>query len=287
MTAAMCERQLDIFPEIDRIKKLHGNMAILARLNAILNDPNAALSDAERLINTDAALGATIIRLSNSVLYAVGERRVDVYSALQKVGFNEALRLVGIALSREVFMRDLHAYGITAWEFWRESFFTASLMEVAARQAVGLNRDRAYLIGLLHGIGKVVINEVLLSLDIEILWDNEIPAHDWEDVMIGSNQAEVGALLLEKWAFPSEVFKVVGSQLDANAAKLNPMVALLQCAIEMRGMMDSDLLLSRDHEIRVPDLLKEKWITEESLRAAAGLAREQVMHVARTLRRTA
>lgn len=99
----MCERQLDIFPEIDRIKKLHGNMAILARLNAILNDPNAALSDAERLINTDAALGATIIRLSNSVLYAVGERRVDVYSALQKVGFNEALRLVGIALSREVF----------------------------------------------------------------------------------------------------------------------------------------------------------------------------------------
>lgn len=278
-------RGIDISKEVATLEKLHGNLAILARLDAILNDPNSALSDAERLINTDGALSATIIRLANSVVYSVGDRRTDVYSALQKVGFNEALRLVGMALSRQVFMRDLVSYGMTAHDYWRDSFYAATLMETIARHAVGINRDRAYLVGLLHGIGKVVINEILLSKEVEILWDRNIDPHDWEEIMVGCTYPEVGEQLLQRWGFPGDIYTAVGRQLDPQAHENEPLVALLHFSRRVISHLDKQLNLPDQFTFQIPQILAADGVDDERMWKNIEQTGQKVSQVSRTLRR--
>ena len=145
---------------IEEVRDLHGNMSVLSRLYAILSDPNSRISEAVELLQSDGALSAIILRFSNGALFSPNERSDSIEMALQQVGFQKTLKLVGAALSNQVFMRNLNAYGITADSYWRYSYFTAIFMGKQA-PICGINANTAYLMGLLHSIGRVIINELL------------------------------------------------------------------------------------------------------------------------------
>lgn len=223
----MVEGKADFIEAIREIEELHGNMALLSRLGPMLRDPNSDIADASRLIQSDGPLSATIIRISNSAYYRSGEKNKDVLSALRKVGFNQALRLVGIALSKEVFMRDLESYGISADAYWNYSYFSGIFMEVFGRR-FGFDSDVAYLLGLLHGIGKVVINQLISEKKVEVYWDPSIPSEQWELAMIGFRYDRAGALLLKSWEFEEAISRRVDQQLEKSAIREDPMLQLLQ-----------------------------------------------------------
>lgn len=201
-------------------------MGVLARLNTLLRDTNANLEDASLLIKSDGSLAATIIKISNSAYYGSQDKSKDVLSALRKVGLNEALRLVGIAISKQVFMRDLNAYGISADDFWSYSYFSAVHMETAARR-LGLDADDAYLLGLLHAVGRVVINELLRETQVEVFWDMTLPSEMWEDVMVGFRHHVAGAELLKRWAFADSITQSIENQFEESYLRNDMMVSLL------------------------------------------------------------
>ncbi|MDQ8200942.1 HDOD domain-containing protein [Pelagicoccus enzymogenes] len=214
---------------VKSIGELHGNMAVLSKLDAVLKDLNTDISEPERLIQSDGAISGTIVQISNSPLYGFSEKSDSIATALQKVGYNQALKLVGMALSKQVFMRDLESYGITADSYWRYSYFTAVFLERQAK-TLGLDSDEAYLYGLLHSIGRVVINEILHARQIEVFWDRFIPEKEWELMTIGFNNHKAGALLLQIWDFPPELCKRVETQNNAPAQSKDPLVCLLDYA---------------------------------------------------------
>lgn len=83
---------------MEKIEILHGNMAVLSRLGRQLRDPNTDIAGITRLLQTDGALCANVIRVSNSFQYGTGQRTTHVHDALVKVGFNRILSLIGVAL---------------------------------------------------------------------------------------------------------------------------------------------------------------------------------------------
>ncbi|MDQ8182755.1 HDOD domain-containing protein [Pelagicoccus sp. SDUM812005] len=219
----------DFEETVKSIGDLHGNMAVLSKLDAVLKDLNTDISEPERLIQSDGAISGTIVQISNSPLYGFTEKSDSIATALQKVGYNQALKLVGMALSKQVFMRDLESYGITADSYWRYSYFTAVFLERQAK-ALGLNSDEAYLFGLLHSIGRVVINEILYTRQVEVFWDRFIPEKEWEMMMIGFTNQKAGALLLRLWEFPPELCKRVENQNASASANSDLLVSLLDYA---------------------------------------------------------
>lgn len=211
---------------IKKIEKLHGSMAVLSRLNSLLRDINSDMSKTERLLASDGAIAALVIKLSNSPIYRRGAASTSLPMAMQKVGFNQILKMVGLALSKGVFMKDLEAYGITADQYWFTNYFTALFMEGEA-QRLGMNTDDAYLIGLLHSIGKAVINELLSKEKIEIYWDPSIPSEVWEETMIGFRYDQAGAILLEKWGFAHSIYDKIEKQNSEHAKAEDPLLCML------------------------------------------------------------
>lgn len=88
----------------------------------------------------------------------------------------------------------------------------------ALAKELGLNPEDAYTIGILHAVGRVLINRVIEELGFAIYWDGLEPIQDWERSSVGFDYAESGAILLEHWLFPASTCDVIRWQLNREKA---------------------------------------------------------------------
>ena len=283
MGARELER-LEYAAVFERIRDLFPNVHVISQLYNLLRDPESSLDDAIELIRSDGVLAAGVVRLSNSAYYSTGGQQLDLSSAVQQVGFQATLRLVGDLLSRQLFMRDLQGYGMTADEYWTYSYYCAALMESASR-SLRLNADVAYLAGLLHGIGRVVNNEILLEQKVEILWDPTLPAEEWEAIMNLASYPEAGASLLRTWGFPDSICELVQKQRDPDFLARSAPGTFLDYArtvIESNraaiGRARKPWHLIEDHPVFSID-----GLDRDHLQELHGQALERVMHLQRAL----
>ena len=184
---------------------------VLARLQHLLTDPNSGLNDIADLIRLDAALMTRVIQISNSVWFRRGLPCNTIAEAVNRVGFREVYRMVGVVATGSLSSQPLVVYGRNAVAIWRESVACAFAAEIIAER-LGEDMPAAYMCGLLHGIGRLPIDQYLRKAeDPKVLTDEGFP-HDHsgaEYALLGFNQADVGALMLSKWDFPASVIQPI------------------------------------------------------------------------------
>jgi HD-like signal output (HDOD) protein len=109
---------------------------VLAGLGELLQDLNVGLDQVANMIKRDAALAARIIRISNSVVYGGGGVRIGaIEEAVNRVGFSEVYRLVGLVTSDRLAERPLIFYGVEADPLREHMLFTALACESLAERA--------------------------------------------------------------------------------------------------------------------------------------------------------
>jgi HD-like signal output (HDOD) protein len=197
---------------------------MLVKLAALVKDPNTELATICALVRNDGPLVADIIRISNSPYYAPATFHSNLISAVTQIGLQEVVRVVNLSLSRQLFARDLTSYGITASDYWSAAAAAALMMEGLAKHC-GLDPDDAYTVGLLHALGRVLINRVIEQMGYTIFWDGHQPIEAWERDSMGFDFAETGAMLLEHWRFPTATCEVIRWQLIPE--KVTEQVSLL------------------------------------------------------------
>ncbi len=184
---------------------------VLARLQHLLTDPNSGLNDIAELIRLDPALMTRVIQISNSVWFRRGLPCNTIAEAVNRVGFREVYRMVGVVATGSLVSQPLVAYARTAMEIWRESVTCAFAAEIIAER-LGEDMPAAYMCGLLHGIGRLPIDQFLRKAENPKLLTDESFPHDHsgaEYALFGFNQADVGGLMLTKWDFPASVIQPV------------------------------------------------------------------------------
>jgi HD-like signal output (HDOD) protein len=198
---------------IQTIDALGATPAVLVKVAKLAKDPNTDLSTICGLLRNDGPLAADIIRISNSPYYAPATPHSNLTSAIAQIGLREVIRVVNLSLARQLFARDLPSYGVTAYDYWSTAVAAALIMEGLAKHS-GLNPDDAYTLGILHAIGRVLINRVIEEQGFTLYWDGHQPIENWERGSVGFDYAEAGAMLLEHWIFPIPTCDVIRWQLD-------------------------------------------------------------------------
>lgn len=202
----------DFKQAIQAIDALGATPAVLVKVVELASDPNTDIDTIGAVLRRDGPLAADIIRISNSPYYAPPTLHSNLNAAINYIGLREVSRVVNLSLARQIFARDLNSYGVLASDYWSDSVATAMLMEALAKPA-GLNPEDAYTLGILHAIGRVLINRVIEDTGFTIYWDGREPIEEWERKAVGFNFAEAGALLLEHWQFPAATCSVIRGQL--------------------------------------------------------------------------
>jgi HD-like signal output (HDOD) protein len=191
--------------------------AVLVKVWELAKDPTTDLDTLAGLLKNDGPLAAGIIRISNSPYYAPVTFHSNLNSAINHIGMSELVRVVNLSFAQQMFARDLPSYGISAADYWSDSVASALVMEALAEHT-GLNKEDAYTVGILHAIGRVLINRVIEEKGYSIYWDGQQPIQDWERSSVGFDFAEAGAMLLEHWRFPRTTCNPIRWQIGPGGA---------------------------------------------------------------------
>ena len=219
---------MDIKAVIEGVRKLPLTPQILPKLQNLIRDPGAEIEDIVTLIKMDAPLVAQVVRLSNSVFFGSALPSQSVEDAVKRLGFNEVFRVVNLIVSQQVLGQEMTCYGKGQGELFQESLYCGVIMEKLAIRAK-LDPSNAYTIGLLHPIGKVVINQYLLTRSM-ILYDGssgQSLTQEDEKALLGFNNAEVAGALLRGWNFPEELTMPIEHQYNPETAAPHDKLAQL------------------------------------------------------------
>ncbi len=138
---------------------LPGVPQIVTRLQQMLSDPNVGIPQLVPVINYEPVLVGRVLQMANSAALNPTRRKVtDIRNAVTRVGF-DLLRSAALAyamrqLSQAHQVKDIRPHMEALWE---RSAWTAAVSFVIARKFTRVNRDLAFLGGLMHGVGKLFI----------------------------------------------------------------------------------------------------------------------------------
>ena len=197
---------------LQSIDTLGSTPAVLVKVIKLANDPNSDLTSISALLRNDGPLVADIIRISNSPYYSPATPHTNLNSALNQLGLREVIRMVNLSLGRQLFARNLSSYGATAFDYWSSSVATALVMEAVAKKT-RQNLEDAYTLGILHALGRVLIDRVIEDKGLSVQWDTQKPVEDWEREIVGFDFAEAGSMLMDRWHFPESMTEVIRKQL--------------------------------------------------------------------------
>lgn len=214
---------------VRRLTHLPSAPRVLPKLKRLLSDTNSSLHEIVALIRLDPGIAARVLQIGNSAYFSHGLRCYTVDEAVNRVGYEQIYELVANAVASEVLVRPLASYAIAADELWQTSVACAIAAESLA-DALGIERDIAYTIGLLHRVGLVAIDDWLQRAAPAFCFekqDQPAETSSQERQFLGFNNAEVAAALLRLWDFPAVMSEPVRWQYLPNASAAHGQLASL------------------------------------------------------------
>jgi putative nucleotidyltransferase with HDIG domain len=174
-----------------------------------IGDDNQELSfkNIEAIISVDPMLTSRVLKVANSALYARQKEITTLQMAIGLLGFKNIKSLV-LLITASQFSKDLKNDDFYI-EFWKHSIVTAFISrEIYTRKKDRANQDTAFVLGLLHDIGRVA----LFNADpkeyrkiLELACTNKVNVISIEREIIKSDHQEIGAAVMQHWNLP-EIF---------------------------------------------------------------------------------
>jgi putative nucleotidyltransferase with HDIG domain len=201
---------------ISKAQHLQPPSSTVIKLLALLGETDQDHHEIITTISTDAVLSAKLLARCNSASLGLSRPIGSVGKAVMHLGYVEVHRMVmALSFGAQIGV-ELRGYSMESGGLWRHSLVTALLTHrVIASSTSGCESDAsiAYTTGLLHDIGKLVLDQTLDS-DIRIriqehVEDNGYPLIQAEREVMGSDHAEVGAYLLQEWGLPEVIVEAV------------------------------------------------------------------------------
>ena len=183
---------------------------IATRVRQVLQDPKSSIDQVVRLVGSEPALAARLMRVSNaSAFNRSGKQVTDLRTAINRIGYS-MVRSAAMAFAMSQLRRGAKLERLQSRldQLWQISTQVAALAYVLARTCSKVNPDEALLAGMMHGIGKLYIM-TRAAQHPELFVDNETL-----DEICGSWHASIGKAILENWEFSDLMAEAVGEQDD-------------------------------------------------------------------------
>jgi HD-like signal output (HDOD) protein len=175
------------------------------RIMDILAVPDPDFNRLVQALGHDMAITAKLLQVANSALYSRGESVENVRAAVIKIGLREVGQLaIGLA-GRSLFETTSRAEHSLFPKIWDRLFhdsmtsaFSSGRLSLSAR--VGRS-DSAFLVGMLHDIGKPIALRSLAALMLEGKLDRNVLDGGIEAV-IEQVHVQVGTVVTAEWSLP-------------------------------------------------------------------------------------
>ncbi|MDR0498754.1 MAG: HDOD domain-containing protein [Holophagales bacterium] len=167
-------------------------------------DPDCSVSELQRLIASDQALAAQILKIANSAMFGMVREVRTLSQAITTLGLNTVKSVVIASSAKNLYRHNSAVFHQMA--IWEHSVVTALAGSVLARIFHFPAQDEVFLGGLIHDVGKSVIAMKYPNRYREII--NSIYNGETGDGLkaeldaFGFDHTMVGEALLDSWNIP-------------------------------------------------------------------------------------
>jgi putative nucleotidyltransferase with HDIG domain len=213
---------------------------IALKITHMVREGKYSFQEVAREIRQDQVLSAKVIRLCSSALFGMKKGVDSIDRALIMLGEKRFLQLVVSASLEDFYPNSGNGYSLCKGGLYKHALGMAVVCEALANFTGKAPADVAYTAGLLHDIGKVVLDQhVARALGLfyrRVQTDGKnITAVERE--LLGTTHTEVGGQLAKRWALPEVLTDVILHHHTPEKAAVSPeLVHLVYLA---------DLIISR------------------------------------------
>ena len=213
-------------PEIHRIKRITESIiglptlpTVVSKMIEVVDNPRTSTASLSRLISTDQALTARLLKLANSAYYGFPREISTVNMAIVVLGFN-TVKDMGLSISVfDAFKNQENSSSFDIARFWEHSIACGVASRMLARNYRSRFAGEAFVAGLLHDIGKVILNQYFHK-EFNLIMEKTsggMLLEEAEDSVIGIRHSQIGAWLADKWNLP----KLISETIECHHAPWN------------------------------------------------------------------
>jgi len=210
---------------VEAVNDLPALPTVVTRVIQLTDDPDSTAQDINNVLNQDQAITARVLRLANSAFYGYTRRINTVTDAVVFMGFKTIRSIVIAASVSDILNQEMAGYALEHGELWKHSQCAAMAARLIARKAKLPTLDLAYTAGLLHDIGKVILNRTMKEAYFEVVekvGEGEISFDQVENEILGFNHASVGSRVAAKWNLPDQLVEAIEFHHNPDQAVINP-----------------------------------------------------------------
>ena len=196
------------------ISKMPALPVTVSKVMEIANNPNTSPVDLNKVISLDPVLMARVLKLINSAYYGVTNQVTSLVRAIIMLGINTVKNLALSTAVLESFGKKNIFKSLNMSGFWLHSLSVGVLSKMIARtrKVDSKKLEEYFIVGLLHDIGKIPLNNTLTPLFVQAMGEADlkrIPMHSAELEHIGFDHCTAGVLIGEAWKFGGEIIDTI------------------------------------------------------------------------------
>ncbi|MCC6671616.1 MAG: HDOD domain-containing protein [Planctomycetes bacterium] len=191
--------------------------AVALKIMQVIADPEFSLDRLVRIVRTDPALTARILKLCNSSLFSLPREVTTVSDAVAYLGTRNVLKLVVVSCAGPYFREVDKGYLCRAGEIWRHSVACAIGCQLLADESGHVEPGSAFTTGILHNLGKIAVGQVLADSPDSLQNALKVQHGDFLEVeraFAGIDHAAAGSLVADAWSLPAEMRRAIRNHHD-------------------------------------------------------------------------
>lgn len=174
---------------------------------ARLRDPRCSLPEIGEVVSSDPVVSGAVLRMANSPLYRGLDRITSLSFAVTRLGTNALRTLMLHESVRAAMFERRGGDPMLADRIWRQSLAGAVIMR-GLSEFTPVDPDQAFLIGLLHNIGNVIVLRIVQAEELADGQPLDLVAFDY---LCHESHQEFGELVADAWHLPSDLKSLISN----------------------------------------------------------------------------
>jgi HD-like signal output (HDOD) protein len=226
------------------------------KLQRMLASPPEDVKPLVELLSSDPVLASAVLRLANSSFYGGLAQVKTIQESLMRLGMDQVMRVALIVSQQQAYRVSSPELQPIVTSLWRHSLATAlGCQWLSQRVGRGLSASEAFLAGMVHDIGKLLLIRVID--DLRRARADFRPAPRLIAEMLGSLHAKYGATLASGWNLPDTYRRVIAHHHDEEVAAGDLLLATVRLVDQTAKSLGfgigerPDLQLAATHDAQV------------------------------------
>ncbi|MCD6459092.1 HDOD domain-containing protein [bacterium] len=252
-------RRKELRQHVNKIITLPTLPHVIGKLAGVLENPMVSAEEVNTVISSDQVLTAKVLRLVNSAFYGFPGQISSVTHAIVILGFT-TIRSVALSASVfDVFSLNGGSIQFDRRKFWQHAVGTAVISKAIAHYKGYPEEEDAFVAGLLHDIGKIIIDQCLHDLFMKIIkevYDNDILFIEAEEKFMDCNHQHLGKWLSENWKLPVRLREAIAHHHNPERAREGYQLA---CFVHLADILCRAKKIGCARDTQIPKISHKAW----------------------------